>query len=199
VVSSFGTLICGSFQALDLKQFILSVDRPIALLTLCILPFMAFGAEAEMKMHVGEDEVDAHADDDQETSGGIVVESLLNMRTVASLSLEDVRKKKFVDALHHEDPTPMRSNAIKGSTSGLGQFVQMWGIALMFWWGGWLLQNYPNQYSFRDFLISMFSLMFSLTGMGIAMQVSSFLDREHSSRKSSRLNMLSYYSGCDRP
>jgi ATP-binding cassette subfamily B (MDR/TAP) protein 1 len=137
---------------------------------------MAFGAEAEMQMYMGEDEGDAHAVDDQETSGGIVVESLLNMRTVASLSLEDVRKKKFVNALHHEDPTPMRSNAIKGSTSGLGQFVQMWGIALMFWWGGWLLSNYSNQYSFRDFLISMFSLLFSLNGMGIAMQVSLFLD-----------------------
>ena len=38
----------------------------------------------------------------------------------------------------------------------------------MFWWGGWLLFNYPGVYSFRDFLISMFSLLFALSGLAIA-------------------------------
>jgi hypothetical protein len=45
---------------------------------------------------------------------------------------------------------------------------QMWGIALMFWWGGWLLFNYPGVYSFRDYLISMFSLLLALPGLTIA-------------------------------
>jgi hypothetical protein len=45
---------------------------------------------------------------------------------------------------------------------------QMWGIALMFWWGGWLLFNYPSVYSFRDFLISRFTLLFALSGLTIA-------------------------------
>jgi ATP-binding cassette subfamily B (MDR/TAP) protein 1 len=57
-----------------------------------------------------------------------------------------------------------------GSAAGLGQFVQMWGMALMFYWGGWLLFNYPNTFSFRDFLISMFALLFSLYGLAIAAQ-----------------------------
>lgn len=30
--------------------------------------------------------------------------------------------------------------------------------------------NYPNQYSSRDFLIAMFSLLFSLSGIGMAAQ-----------------------------
>jgi len=41
---------------------------------------------------------------------------------------------------------------------------------LFFWWGGWLLLNYPNQYTFRDFLISMFSMLFSLSGITMATQ-----------------------------
>jgi ATP-binding cassette subfamily B (MDR/TAP) protein 1 len=57
-----------------------------------------------------------------------------------------------------------------GSAAGLGQFVQMWGVALMFWWGGYILFNYPNTYSFRDFLISMFALFFSLYGLAAAAQ-----------------------------
>jgi ATP-binding cassette subfamily B (MDR/TAP) protein 1 len=144
---------------------------PFALLTLGTLPFMAFGAEAEMQMYMGEDEGDVHAADDQNSAGSIVVESLLNIRTVASLSLEESRKKQFSEAMQHEDPTPLKTNAIKGSTSGLGQFVQMWGVALMFWWGGFLLDRHPGLWDLRDFLISMFSLLFSLSGMGIAMQV----------------------------
>ena len=47
---------------------------------------------------------------------------------------------------------------------------QMWGMALMFWWGGWLLSKYPNVFTYRDFLISMFSLLFSLSGLGMAAQ-----------------------------
>jgi hypothetical protein len=35
---------------------------------------------------------------------------------------------------------------------------------------GWLLFNFPNEYDFQDFLISMFGLMFGMTGIGIAMQ-----------------------------
>jgi ATP-binding cassette subfamily B (MDR/TAP) protein 1 len=46
----------------------------------------------------------------------------------------------------------------------------MWGMALMFWWGGWLLTNYPGTFSYREFLISMFSLLFSQYGLAFAAQ-----------------------------
>ena len=38
----------------------------------------------------------------------------------------------------------------------------------MFWWGGWLLNRYPDEFSYKGFLISMFSLIFSLYGLAIA-------------------------------
>jgi hypothetical protein len=44
-----------------------------------------------------------------------------------------------------------------GST-GIGQYIQKNGIALMFWWGGYVLINYGSSY--ESFLISMFSLLF---------------------------------------
>ena len=138
-------------------------------MTLGIIPFMAFGAAAEMKLYMGEDEADTEKYEEN-SSGGIVVESLLNIRTVASLTIEQERLEEFREALHAEDPTPVRTNLIKGSSSGFGQFTQMWGVALMFWWGGWLLYNHPNFFTFRDFLISMFSLLFSISGVGFAMQ-----------------------------
>ena len=122
-----------------------------------------------MQMYMGEDEGD-HDKYEEHSSGGIVVESLVNVRTVASLSIQQRRIDEFKLALQEEDPTPMKTNLAKGSTSGLGQFVQMWGVALMFWWGGWLLFNHPLLFTFKDYLISMFSLLFCLSGIGFAMQ-----------------------------
>jgi len=141
---------------------------PFALLTLAILPFMGFGAYMEMKMYIGEDET---ADDQKEaenTSGGIVVETLMSIRTVAALSIEKMRANEYERAIMIESPSSLKSNALKGFASGLGVFVQFWGIALMFWWGGWLIVNYPETWSFRGYLISLNSLLFSLSGLSVA-------------------------------
>ena len=116
------------------------------------------------------DNSDLPEDEDEHSSGAIAVETLTNIRTVASLSAEQERVREFDTALIAEDPNSLRSNVIKGSGSGLGQFVQMWSTALLFWWGGYLLVNYPDSFEYRDFLISMFSLLFSLSGLGMAAQ-----------------------------
>jgi ATP-binding cassette, subfamily B (MDR/TAP), member 1 len=176
----------------------ISFCRPFALLCLALLPFLGFGAEMEMKLYLGEDEGDSE-ETDQNSPGGIVVETLVNIRTVASLNIEDRRSAEFSQALGDEDPTPIKSNFIKGSATGLGQLMQMWGIgkacffvfpvwlpvlfltrshhyfgcillALLGWRGAWLLLNYPGSFQYRDFLFSMCSLLFGLDGIGVSMQ-----------------------------
>ncbi|CAB9500444.1 Leptomycin B resistance protein pmd1 [Seminavis robusta] len=142
---------------------------PFALVCLGILPFMAFGAEMEMAMYNGEDEGD-ESDDHKHSSSQIAVESISNIRTVAALTLEPDRLSIYSQSLAEEDPTPIRSNFIKGCSIGLGQFVQMWGMALMFWWGGWLLRNHGDSFTYRDYLISMFGLFFSLYGLALAFE-----------------------------
>jgi ATP-binding cassette subfamily B (MDR/TAP) protein 1 len=86
---------------------------------------MAFGAEMEMRMYIGEDE--GVIEEVEHSPGAIVVETLLNMRTVASLTMERTRVIEFDDALVAEDPTPLRTSVVKGSAMGLGQFSQFWG------------------------------------------------------------------------
>ena len=120
-------------------------------------------------MYFGEDE--GVGDDVRQNSpGGIVVETLVNIRTVASLTIEKKRSQQYAKALRAEDPTPIKTNFIKGCATGIGQFTQMWGLALLFWFGGWLLTTYPESFTFRDYLISLFSLLFGLEGMGFAAQ-----------------------------
>jgi len=138
---------------------------PFALLTLASLPAMSFGAMAEMKLYMGEDEVHK---EDENSPGGIVVESLLNIRTVASLAIEKERSNEYKQALEKEHPSLIKTQILAGGTAGLGFATQMWCMALWFWWGGWLLWKYPGVWSYRDFLISIFALMFSLSGLAAA-------------------------------
>lgn len=42
--------------------------------------------------------------------------------------------------------------------------------AVQFFWGGYLLFHYPHAYSFEDFLVANFALLFSLFGLGAAFQ-----------------------------
>lgn len=130
---------------------------------------MSVGKALEIQTYLGE-EVNEAEDPKANSSAGIVVESLSNIRTVAALTIEGERLDQFDEALTKEDPHPVRTNFIKGSTGGLGQIVQMWSFGLLFWFGGWLLFNHPNLFDFKDLLISMFGLMFGMTGIGIAMQ-----------------------------
>ena len=132
---------------------------------------MGFGAEMEMKMYMkGEDEGDDDMLDNEHSPGGIVIESLLNIRTIASLTLENTKLREYHDALWAENRKPLLNNFLKGSGFGLGQFFQFWGIALMFWFGAWILHNHHDKFSFRDFLICMFGLFFSIYGLTVALE-----------------------------
>lgn len=101
--------------------------RPFALLTLGVLPFMSLGKALEIQTFMPQDEKEDE-DPKANSSAGIVVESLSNIRTVAALTIEEERLEQFDEALVKEDPHPFRTNAIKGSTGGLSQIVQMWGF-----------------------------------------------------------------------
>lgn len=170
-----------SFSGQPIRQLVMSLSSvlvgvvvsfvymwPFALVSLGTIPFMGFGAEMEMKMYMGEDEEVVKEDEDG--PGAIAIESLLNIRTVASLSLEEIRLNDYTKALEKKNPERLLTTAKKCSLVASGQFIQMWGCALMFWWGGYVLWKWPDSFTYRGFLISMFSLLFSLSGLGMAAQ-----------------------------
>ena len=121
----------------------------------------------EMKMYFGEDEAADNIVETEDSSGSIVVETLTSIRTVAALSIERMRANEYERTINLESPSSLKSNALKGVASGLGVFVQFWGIGLMFWWGAWLMSRYD--FSYRDYLISLNSLLFCLSGLSVAM------------------------------
>lgn len=119
-------------------------------------------------MFLGEDD-GTYKQENEKSSGQIVIETLSNIRTVASFGIENARSKKYLETLQAEEPSSISINMRKASM-GLGQLIRVWCLALFFWWGGHILHSQPNEYTLRDFLISMFSLLFSVSGMAVSMQ-----------------------------
>merc|ERR1711915_223412 len=139
-----------------------------AFVALGILPFMAFGEYMQTAQLMGEDEGDTEKTASESSEGSIVVETLVNIRIVDSLCMETNRIAKYMHALDLKARKyTLRRNTIAGSGQGMGSFFQMWGYALMFYFGSWLLLN--RDYEIRDYFVSLFGLMLSLTGLATAL------------------------------
>lgn len=143
---------------------------PFALLALGCVPLMGFATSIHMKQMLGEDEGATTTEDGKNSPGGVIVETLLNMRTVAALTLEQQRYKDYENALLKADASHNMEAFMGGFTGGLSMFIQQWINALQLWFGGWLLYKFPEDYVFKDFLISNFAVLFALFGLGAAFQ-----------------------------
>ena len=122
------------------------------------------------------------------TPGGIIVETLLNIRTVAALTLENERFEDYEQALVNSEPNFAFEAFMSGLTAGLSMFIQQWINALQMWFGGYLLFTFPEKYAFKDFLISNFAVLFSLFGLGAAFQDIS--DRKEVEKSAGRIFYL---------
>jgi len=140
-----------------------------ALLAIGCVPLMAFATSIEMKQFLGEDE-GVHGQDELNSPGGIIVETLLNIRTVSALTLEERRYEDYEKALHAEASNQTAEALLGGFTSGLSMFIQQWINALQLWFGGWILFKLQPKYELNDFLIANFAILFALFGLGAAFQ-----------------------------
>ena len=144
---------------------------------------MAFGEYVQNAQMIGTDEGDIEKTAVESSEGAVVIETLVNIRVVASLSLEDSRVQTYAAALASKNKKSLCRNCLRGTGQGLGSFFQMWGYSLMFYFGGWLLLN--RGYTMREFLISLFGLMLSLTGLAAA--TSGLTDAEKAKEAANRI------------
>ena len=140
---------------------------PLALMALLTLPLYSIGAMAEQKLFFGEDEKVTTSDLPANTAGGIIVESLVSIKTVASLTLEYHIYDKYCKALNKEGQSYVKSSMLLGMLAGFSLCIQFISFGFYFWWGGYLIDKF--HYDYNDFLISLFALIFSLSGMAVAM------------------------------
>lgn len=116
-----------------------------ALLAIGCIPIMGFATSMEMKKMLGEDlGDDEDGADGQNSPGGVIVETLLNIRTVSALTLEKKRYEDYKRALEREEPNVVKDSFMSGLTSGLSMFIQQWVNALQLWFGGYLLFTFDE-------------------------------------------------------
>jgi len=159
-----------------------------ALLSIVCIPFLGFATSIDMKTMMGEDEGGGNVEEEANSPGGIVVESLLNMGTVSALTMEEERYRLFEEALNDAEENYVRQGLHQGALTGLAIFIQQWINALQFWFGGWLLFKYPDVYTFKDFTASLMIILFSLFALGAAFQ--DIADREQVEKSLSRIFYL---------
>jgi ATP-binding cassette, subfamily B (MDR/TAP), member 1 len=140
-----------------------------ALLAIACVPLMGFATAIDMQQFLGADE-GVESADELNSPGGIIVETLLNMRTVSALTLERERFANYEKALFMSEPSHGKAAFMAGITSGLSMFIQQWINALQMWFGGYLLFTNPLTYTFKDFLIANFAILFGLFGLAGAFQ-----------------------------
>ena len=169
---------------------------PLALVTLLCLPFLAMAMMLEVSKVLGSEQQgsDDIADlvNNNDSPDSIVVETLLNIRTVSIFSLEASRLDDYEQALaRSKEASRYHFDAlVQGIKSGITLLIQMWVNALQLWFGGYLMNQYPDVFTFRDFVTSFFSIPFSLMGLKVAADSMSFADKRASEESVSRIFQL---------
>ena len=97
---------------------------PFALLSLLVIPLLGFATALNVRQSLGTDEGAAEVEDGCDSPGGIIVETLLNIRTVSALTLEEKRFKDYEKALAKVDVNIMKKSAVSGLFSGLSNGIQ---------------------------------------------------------------------------
>ena len=95
---------------------------PFALLALTTLSFIGFAASMEMTTILGEDQADKESNRDGLNPEGYMVETLMNMSTVSSLTIEKYRYLTYKTALTNSEPKHIRNAVFQGALSGLSMF-----------------------------------------------------------------------------
>lgn len=171
-----------AFSGSPIRQFIIAVSSvvigilvsfvvmwPYALMCIACMVPMSFAAKLRAKKTNGED-LGSNEGDTTSSAGAIMVETLLNMRTISALGLEHRQQEAYRAAVLESQQNAKRDSAISGVMAGVGHFIQRWSNALLYFWGGWLLLEYPEMFEFQDFLISQFSFIFCTLGLAAALQ-----------------------------
>lgn len=165
---------------------------PFALLALACVPFMGAAMSLRVKKVMGVDESsnDGGQSDELNHPSGIIVETLLHMRTVSALNLEKQRYEAFERALGQSSRVTDHLRHVRWAafSDGLGRAVQRWIVGLEMWFGGYLMYKFPDDYDFHDFMVAIMAMLFALIGFGAALSAAT--NRDEAKESASRIFYL---------
>ena len=88
--------------------------RPMALMALTFIPAMALSYFADSKIFQSDLAQEESSRIPIDSASGFAIETLVNIKTVASLTLESERLEKYAAILKKEEPSIIKSSILKG-------------------------------------------------------------------------------------
>ncbi|WAQ94713.1 MDR1-like protein [Mya arenaria] len=115
----------------------------LTLLIIAFLPLVVIGGALEMQMMQGAAGKNKEA---LEAAGKVAIESIENIRTVASLTREDMFRKKFGDELDTPYRGALKKAHVIGISFSMSQAAMFFAYAASFWLGAYLIQKSEVDY-----------------------------------------------------
>ncbi|ETM32500.1 hypothetical protein L914_20084, partial [Phytophthora nicotianae] len=138
----------------------------LTLVMLAVFPLLIMGQIIRMK-HVRKGNV---LSDELADVGAHASEALTNIRTVVSMGLEQSMTEKFNDLLEEPLASGRREARLNGVALGFSSFIVFATYALVFWYGGKLVDG--GNITFSRLIRTLMAIMMSAQGVG---QAASFL------------------------
>lgn len=154
LIGSFVAVMCNGIGAFT-SGIVLSLvySWQIALLAIGLSPILIIGNLIQGKIHTGF----AQSEEAYNEAGAIVMETAINMRTVASFCNE----KRFIEQFDKKIDKPMHESSRKGLSAGFGfglsQFLMFSFFAVMFYVAAVLQEK--EGLSLKGFFISLFAII----------------------------------------
>lgn len=136
---------------------------PFALVSILFVPLVGFARVLYARQHWGIDEGETSSQE-----GGVVLETLGNMKTISALTLEEQKIRDFICATELSEINSTREILALGIVDGYQISAARLVNAIQFGWGGWLIFNFPEKYEYSDFLNANFAMIFATLGLGVA-------------------------------
>ena len=166
-VSGVATLVFSNLLAIY-------IDWRIGLVGLLFIPPLMAGMLLQMRMMTKDGSVQAEA---LEKSSKVAVESINNIRTVASLTCEAKIYDQFEAALDEPHKNAVKMAHIRGMIYGMANSLFFIAYGVMFYYGAWLIVNESSGYLKKNPMsIWRAAIAVLQGGMMAGMGFSSFMD-----------------------
>ncbi|OQR88850.1 ATP-binding Cassette (ABC) superfamily [Achlya hypogyna] len=148
----------------------------LTLVMLCVFPMMMLATIARHRQMEGQ-----KVSDSLTFSGSLATEAIVNARTVTSLGLQENLIAKYDVLLQAPLKDGTRESHINGLLNGFSTFSMFAVYALVFWYGGKLINE--GTITYKEMMRTMMAVMMAAQGMG---QTAGFLSDTDSAKKAAR-------------
>lgn len=128
-----------------------------ALVALALLPLMILAGAAQMAMTTGFSD---KTDEVYKESSNIIMEAMINIRTVHSFGYEKIIYDQYVERMDEPLRLAIKKGNLSGFFFGISQIIMFTIFGLLFWLGAIFVRDNADA-SIEDMFVAIFAILFA--------------------------------------